>query len=55
MKIIGYSALPEITPCRVATPPDGSAITLPHDLHVTEEDVCEYTIFSSSHSLHFTF
>jgi len=55
MKIIGYSALPEISPCRVATPPDGSAITLPQDLHVTDDDAWEYTTFSSLHSLHFTF
>ena len=41
MKILDYSALPEISPCKVATAPDGSAITFPHDLHVTEDDACE--------------
>lgn len=42
-------------PFILAMDPVGSAITFPHDLHVTVLVTCEYRTFSALHSLHCTF
>lgn len=47
-----YSRTPETVPFILAMDPVGSAITFPHDLHVTVLVTCEYRTFSALHSLH---
>lgn len=50
-----YSRIPNTVPLIFAIDPVGSAIMLPHDLHVTSIVTWEYKIFSALHSLHCTF